>query len=625
VIKSDSARAKWAYGSWLPLLATSLLTLGEAPSCPAESATLSVTDFGARGDAVPFLASTVGNSTVITIQSTNHLSSADVGKLILLFGAGPSTTPTNNQDLVATITQVSSGTNITMSLAAGVTSNGIMGTYGTQNATAFQNCVNAVTGTNTIITIPPGTYLLLSPQAISNGFVMQNYAETHPAVTIQTGGIHFLGSGMTNTVLMGCGAWQLKGSYVYRGYLFALQGPVTNDAPLIFDSLTMDGGVPVGNTSAHGFPASVIDGSGWDNTHHAVVDIGLPPLHAYKSFINCGFRHWRGEMLISVTSQWDGYILITNCFFSDGNASGFNFNFTHDIDGCTFSNLFQALEFYEAYASNSCYFQNSLLTNITGNGMALNGAITNRQMLTYSIVSNSISASGVAVETTPAENVLIISNNFYTSTTPIGFGVAGYQGTAINNNIVVEFNNFIDTYYALEIMGAGQNLVANVVVSSNTAIGVHNFAYGYGWSTNVSFVGNTGDPATGFLNSAQLLGQWFQDDLSNHLPFYETVGKPGGTNTISYEFGSRQSTWSQFTTSSFQLDDSHPQQTPPGAMMLLSNTVSSQIEKIYASSTLAVSPQSFAPGATLTFQWSGAAWQLSSDPAPPSNLRIVSP
>jgi hypothetical protein len=612
-------------GPLLSRLATWIAMLGIGASAQALTATLNVSNFGAQGDAVQFLVNTAINSSVITVQSTNHLSSADVGKLILLFGAGPATGPTNNQDLVATITQVSNGTNITMSIPAGVTSHGVFATYGTQNATAFQNCINAATGTNTIINIPAGTYLLISPQAISTSFVMPNYATTYPAVTIQKGGLHFLGSGMTNTILMGCGAWQLKGAFAYRGYMFDLQGPVTNDAPLIFDSLTMDGGVPSGNSSLHGFPASVTDGTGWDNTHHAVVDNGPPPLHAYKAFQNCRFDHWRGEMLISVTSHWDGYILVTNCVFSDGNATGFNFNFTHDINGCTFSNMFQVLEFYEAYASNACFFQNTLVTNITGNGMALNGAITNRPMLAYTFSSNSISVAGVAIETTPAENVYVVSNSFFTSVVALGLGVAGYQGSAINNNIVVAFNQFNGTYYALSIMGSGQNMVSNVVVSSNTAVGVHNFAYGYGSSANVSFMGNVGDPTTGFINSQQLQGQWFLDNLSDNLPFNEAVGRQGATNTISYSYGARQSTWSQFANSAFQLDDTHPQQVPPGALMIVSNLVSSKMEELYPSSINLVAPIALTNGASVTFQWNNGSWQLSSQLAPPTNLRFIGP
>lgn len=608
-----------------PLFATFLVVLGQNSF---GQAMLNVTNFGAQGDATQMFVKTVSNSSVVTIQSTNQLSNADVGKLILLFGAGPATTPTNHQDLVASITQVSGGTNVTLSLPTGATSNNVLATYGTQNATAFQNCINAASGTNTIVSIPAGTYLLISPAAISPSFVMQNYSDQYPAVTVQKGGLHFLGAGMTNTILMGCGAWQNKGSWGYRGYMFALQGPVTNDAPLIFDSLTMDGGVPAGNTSFHGSPISTNDGSGWDNTHHAVVDVGPPPLQAHKAFQNCAFRHWRGEMFTSFISQWDGFILVTNCVFSDGNATAYNFNFTHNIVGCTFSNMFQVSEFYQAYCSNACYFQNNLATNMTGNCcIAINGAVTNRAIAPYNIQSNTFYSGGFMILTSPANNLYITGNRFFGSncTGGIGLGCAGYQGTAINSNIFVQDNIFSNSYYVLEVLGVDQDMSADVYITSNTAVGVHNFAGGYGASTNVWLVGNVADATTGPVNNAQMQGQWVYDDLSEQIPYNFGAGAPGATNIISYCYGARQSTWSQHAGTSYYLDDAHPSQMPSGAMMVVSNYANSTIEQLYTSSTRPASPLTLGIGAALMFQWTNGAWQQYSTLPPPTNFHVVSP
>ena len=62
----------------------------------AQTMTLKVTSFGAQGDAVSVAANTVKGSPVITVQTTDALTNADVGKLMLLFGVGPSTTPTTS-------------------------------------------------------------------------------------------------------------------------------------------------------------------------------------------------------------------------------------------------------------------------------------------------------------------------------------------------------------------------------------------------------------------------------------------------------------------------------------------------------------------------------------------------
>jgi hypothetical protein len=598
---------------WLVTLVAGLMMPGlECASLQAQASTLNVTDFGARGDALQFQVGTTVNSPVITIQSSNQLSSADVGKLILLFGAGPATGPTNHQDLIATIKQVSGGTNITMSLPAGASGADIFAICGTQNATAFQKCVDAAKGTNTVINIPAGTFLMVPPAQLTR------FAKEWPvpaAVVISKGGIHFLGKGMDKTILIACGAWKLQTerNLAYRGWLFNCQGPVTQNYPLIFDSLTMDGGVQSGNTSFHGFPARKSDGEGWDETHDAVVDSGQVPLHSYKAFVNCRFTHWRGEIVKSVASGWDGYILITNSVFDDGNASGFNFTFTHDIDHCVFSNLFQVSEFYQAYCTKACWFQNNLITNITGNAMAFNGAVTNHPPPPYNIVSNTFYKSGAfIILTTPAQNLHIIGNQFNCAnsvTAAIGLGCEGYQGSAINSNIVVGYNRFINTQYAVEVMGRGRNRVADVLVCSNNAEGVHNFAFGYGWSTNVSFIGNIG-VSTGGLLSQDMEGQWFLDDASNRLNPTQENASADKTNIISYSFGMRHITAAAVADSAFALDDSQPQKIPSGARMLI-NHKGNLPARLYLSAVKSgAEPMILANGATVECEWANGVWQF---------------
>ena len=63
----------------------------------------------------------------------------------------------------------------------------------------------------------------------------------------------------------------LQSGYVWRGFLFDFRAPITNDFPVSFENLTMDGGVQQGNTSIHGIIANTVDGLGWDQTHDAIV------------------------------------------------------------------------------------------------------------------------------------------------------------------------------------------------------------------------------------------------------------------------------------------------------------------------------------------------------------------
>ncbi len=572
---------------------------------------LNVADFGARGDAVSITADTVTGSPVITVPASNALSRADIGKLMLLFGAGPATSPTNHQDLIATIERVDNGTNITLSTAAGATSNNVYCTFGTQNAEAFQRCVDAATGTNTVINIPTGNYLLAPPAQLAVIATNNRGGTVWSAVLIRKGGLDFKGDGMDKTILTGCGAWKLQGKSARRGQLFVCQGPVTNNYPLVFEDLTMDGGVVAGNTKRHGFPASVRDGSGWDETHDAVVDSGRAPLHRVKEFRNCRFTHWRGEILKSVNSGWDGFVLVTNCVFDDGNASGFNFTFTHNVTGCTFSNLFQVLEFYQAYCSNACYFQRNIVMDIRGNLMAICGALTNSVNPPYHIADNTFYLTGnFGVLTTPAQNLYVTGNQFIctNTTAALGLGCAGYQGSAINSNIVVAGNHFIGSHYAIEVLGSGANRTADMLVCSNTAAGLHAFAGGYGWSTNVVFRNNYS--ATG-LAEGDLKGQWFRDDFSNTFPPWKMSGTAGKTNVISYARGMRQQISAPKTNCIFALDDSRPERIPPGALLQIS-FAGKQPAPLYFSTTRpdATPATMLQSNATVRCVWTNGSWSV---------------
>src|ERR1700749_420981 len=78
---------------------------------------LNVTDFGAIGDVAKITVNTTSNSSVLV--TTNEFQTTDIGKIVCLFGGGASTTPTNNQDLLATIVAVTNGTNVTIDRVAG--------------------------------------------------------------------------------------------------------------------------------------------------------------------------------------------------------------------------------------------------------------------------------------------------------------------------------------------------------------------------------------------------------------------------------------------------------------------------------------------------------------------------
>ena len=580
--------------------------------------TLNVTNFGARGDAVQFLANTKSNSVVVT--TTNHLSSSDIGKVIELFGAGPLGTSTNHQDLLAKIVNVVNATDLYLSSVAGATTTKCAGVYGTNNAASFQACINAAPS-NTVINIPNGTYLIIGSQALDPNFVMANMFETHPSIVIQKGGLTLLGQSESGTVLLGCGAWRNKGSYAYRGYMFACQGPVTNNGPLIFDSLTMDGGVQQGLTGYHYWPARTSDGDGWDVTHDAVLDEGMPPLHFSKIFRNCHIMRWRGEQFKSVTSGWDcpppgPAIVISNCVFSDGDATALNFSFSHVVDGCTFSNLDEIEEFYQGYATNASAMQNCFATNIVGALMAFNGSLSNSINPTYTFQNNLCYLTGGenGIQTAPVQNFIAYHNTFIGTSgggDVFTLGTAGYQGSTNNGNIVLSDNIVTNCFYFMQVEGSGNNLVADVVVSNNTFYGSgggSGFAYGYGYGTNVTLTGNTIiGPVQFAVNSTSFTGQWYLDTSSDSFPAWSQADSTGKTNTITYATGMRQQIWANVANSVWIIDDTHPSQVPPGAILQVTSS-GNYPAPLYSSASMSGPPVILTIGQTVTFNWSGTQW-----------------
>jgi hypothetical protein len=557
------------------------------------------------------------------VASGFGFSIVDIGKVMEIFAAGPLGTSTNHQDLLGTIVNVVEGTNALLNVNAGVTSTGCSGWYGTNNAAAFQACIDAAPS-NSVIMIPNGTYFVVGTQALDPNFTMSSASGgfgTFPSIVIGKGGLTLQGQSRTNTILLGCGAWQNKGIYNYRGSMFFCQGPVTNNGPLVFDNLTLDGGVQVGYTGTFGFPASTATGDGWDNTHHAVVDAGPPPLHISKTFSNCSVTRWRGEQFISVASGWDGFNTITNCSFTEGDATGINFSFSHNIDHCYFEHLDETMEFYQGYASNTCYFQNCFVTNMGGALMAINGAggsLLSQVHLppTYNVQSNVfwVRNSQNGIQTTPAQNLNIIGNVFESSDLSglgIALGVAGYQGILPNSNIVVALNTFSDLFYALSIEGSFANAVYDVTVISNNAVGLAAFAAGYGWSTNIGFYYNSSPHGRSFptanVRSGSLLGQWFYDAGSNSFdpwPDYDQVGK---TNIISYAFGRSHAITVAQQASVFVCDDTHPAQVPNGAVLQVLNQVSFPI-RLYLSASMNGPPMVVHSGATVLLNWGVGEW-----------------
>jgi hypothetical protein len=602
--------------------------------------TLNVANFGARGDAVQFLVNTTSNSVVVT--TTNQLSSADIGKAIEVFGVGTQTYGKNsygvtnygNQDLIATITNVVNGTNIYLDQTSQLTLTNTFATYGTDNTVAFSNTIAAASSsTNVNVDIPAGVYLLMPTWHTTDGYA-------YGSIIIHRGGLHFIGQSQTNTILLSRGAWQLVdwapyGEVPVRGFLIEVVAPITNDYPLSFENLTLDGGVQQGNTLFHGEFANPVDGLGWDEQHSAYLtyDKGSKTGTATHQIItNVTVQHWRGEMFKSIDQNTNGNLTVTGCSFIDGDATALNIYPSLDVTNCLFDNLFQVAEIYQTYYTNTSYFVNNFVTNITGNGWAWNGGLPTSP--SFIMQSNTFYFNGRGyngLQTTPASNIQILNNQIHCTDyqTVFAIGTAGSQGSYANSNIVISGNSvYADAYdtqnstnaagiltAVVSFGGPGNTAVSGLTITGNTitAATIQNILYQGAYSTNVTFSDNTFiDTVASFYmangNPMVLIG------ANNTYTPYQLAGNPGTTNLVSYGKGPLQPTEFVGTGAVFILVDTNATQIPDGAYMRFDNSTNTQgtYYTVYLSQSLVTGAIIVTNGQALTVNWNGSQWTTNS-------------
>jgi len=599
----------------LPAVLACVLVLVWVPTGRAQTP-LNVTNYGAIGNLLTLNGIVVtSNSTAVLCPNANFAAS-DVGKLIEVFNAGIYR-GASNETLFARITAVTSQNKIKLSAPAGATATNLTGLYGTDCYPAFTNAIANCTHTLDTIIIPAGNYFLIPPNALATNGHDDSIGGT---LKLQRGGITFVGEG--TAILTGMGGWVNYKNQGQRSSLFVMQVPMSNNQPLVFTNLIFDGGCLVGNIHNLSWPVSGSTGWGWDGTHHWMVTVGgTGGIIDSLVMQNCTVQHWRGEMMEDTAGSPNLYLTATNCLFYDGDASCIN-NFAHNVTACTFSNAMEVEEFYRSYNTNVSYMVNSLCTGLRG--IALNGGFYGNPA--YYIIGNTFTNGDFALLTTPATEVYFLSNSIYDSQ-GIALGVAGYQGSTINSNILVAFNSFTGAQYPLSVFGNGNNLSANVSFCSNQVNNAWGIGTGYGWSTNISVFNNVGVNC-GRFDGGSLQGQYFLD-VSNQYTG-ETLGDSVSvTNIFKYAHGSLGRMQNGLVTAKFGLDDTQPAKIPAGAVMVINN-ISAKTYPLYPTASLTGTPVMVASGQAATFYWSNGTWATNSPsnnsastippPAPPTNL-----
>lgn len=534
-----------------------------------QSLELNVADFGAMGDAWTGIVTTVQGSETVTFSAADQEVSPTTNGIIEIFGAGPNVSYNGSlvvtqQDLVAIITNmafqtITNGGSLTkaatiqMSLPAGQTGT-FQCTIGHNNAPAFQSAIDEASSIiasgyqNVTIDVPNGTYLLASAQILNPAYVMQSISDTHPALTIKSGGITFRGNcvaatdgTITNggsltkaaTLLgVGAGAEHLVNqdlSWIGPGYapfvpmrdtLMICEGPIANrQYPLRFENLTMDGGVLKGQQPYNYFTPIQGNGMGWDTTHHAVADwdgLVTYQMHLKKVFTHCVFQHWRGEILICWTGPVTNAVNeIDGCSFTDGNATAINMYYFLKVRHCVFDGLGKVMEYYQSDADcvsttdktvtsswhrgSDCptvsVFENNLITNIAPNNnyaITIVGARNGWQNPPFIFKNNVFHDElGInALQFSPACNISVIGNDFIGGNGGLIFTSAGVQpsdGTALTvmTNFVIGGNFF----NCGNPVGMDGYPVTDIIFTNNTGISI---SVGAGYKDRFFMAHNTG-------------------------------------------------------------------------------------------------------------------------------------
>lgn len=500
---------------------------------PIPAFSLDVSTYGAIGDCTNLTVNTTSNSTSVTFSQNVSLR---LGETVEIFGAGNLTTLPNHQDLVATLSSVS-GANATLSTPAMLTGTGLYCIIGTNNVNAFQAAHDAL-GTGTTITIPAGNYLLISYQQLGTPFGAWYMGDIYC-----TNHVNWIGAGRTATTLTGDGAWGVYTNFsftgrstgeVYRGFMFVLP----DTSPSIYfslSSMTIDGGLQNGFSVNTPQPASVVDGTGWDQTHDALVDISDANRYENINLTNCIFQNWRGEVMKSVGSSTNGFAFITNCIFRDNNATAMNIYPAKTTTGCLFTNMSQVEEYYQLRNNHgTSWFMNNTIWGMRG--IAFNGGTGTNSW--YIISNNTFNAmSDIAMLTASGSNIRFCNNTVNGGTGATLGSTAGVIPFAYPNANIIINDNTLNCSTAVQVGGgeAGNNVI-NCLVSNNISGGLYaNFDSSH--MTNVVLYGNIG----GRLNNAINNPAFFTDAGYNAFDAYN-VCCYDAVNLLDYKTASIQST-----------------------------------------------------------------------------------
>lgn len=603
----------------------------------ANAQSLNVTNYGAIGDATNIVVGTVSNSTIVI--SSFILPQSRAGQIIEVFGAGQWLHLSNNtaypvavtnQDMIGTIISIS-GTSITTSFTNGWTTNAYC-VIGTNNQTAFQNCINAgqnmATNGGVSINIPNGKYLVIGSLALSPSTPITQF-QNDGALSVTSGGITFNGES-TNATLIGCGAGMnhpynnnvVYGSYghwnPYRGTLIYLNGATNSQYPLVFQNITFDGGMTNGLQSYSYFTPIEGNGEGWDTSHDAICQ-NLAGLQQVQLLLitNCNFQHYRGEILKNQTGDNGGtntVVRIESDSFYDANASANNMYYGQYINGCTFNNLVKTAEYNQSLATSSLTYTNCVTTNIVSANITLLASAGTISSNSVTIANSTIAipTGNIGIQISPAQNVAINGNRFYGTANAISIQAGGRQGGLYTSNVVINLNDFGAALSPIQVLD--NQPVYNIKATNNIGSATYQFFYSASEIYDVILSGNT---SPGWLDNS--FGVYPLDLTNNNFGPLNGQGTgefdyAGITNFMTYGKGRYHLITVAQPTTGYILSSS--MQVPLNAQMWLTNIGGNPV--VIFNGTTANFIKSINNNSFGMFTYDGANWQTNG--YAPSNI-----
>ena len=271
---------------------------------------LSIVDFGAINDAVSHADGAITTGTRNFTSATGTFTSNDVGKRIVIPGAGAA-----GAIFETTITGFTSATAVQVAVNAGTTVSGKIYYYGTDNTTFIQAAINQAQTTGDEVFIPPGSWIISATLNIT--------------ARVGIRGVGYQGdSGLIylTTVVTKAAGW-LGSTFICAN--FNAITVTTNDSIRIQGLQIVYPSIPVGGTV--GIVGNSLAGSTNANTYSVIRDVNIVGADYCISITdwydfkidNCNFLNHGNTGIQLAPTHYPNYgdAFITNCTFASGAAS----------------------------------------------------------------------------------------------------------------------------------------------------------------------------------------------------------------------------------------------------------------------------------------------------------------